>query len=334
MADFFLTGATGFMGRHLIKQLHDEGHDLYCLVRKKHPLTEKYQRINWIYGDLNNPGRYTRELKKADYVIHMAGIITTRSRDEYYRVNVEGTRKLLNACQENSRDLKRFLYMSSIAAVGAKSENSLLTEDDPPEPETEYGKSKLLAETETLKCVSEFPVVILRPTFIYGPGDTRGLKFLKLLSEQNELISFSIIETASLCYISDLVSACLLALTKPVSSGQIFHISDPKVYTWKQVNTILKQIVGELYPLTSDDNFIFKRMFNDSRDSHRKKLTDRPLRKYWGCSIDKACKLLGFEPKYTLLNGARETIRWYHDRSLYNSNLKYEHSRLKGRVER
>ncbi|UCG62245.1 MAG: NAD(P)-dependent oxidoreductase, partial [Candidatus Zixiibacteriota bacterium] len=313
MADFFVTGATGFIGRHLIDRLLNDRHGIRCLVRSEHPMMKEYPEIRYIHGELNDADRYVGELVDVDYVIHMAAIVSSRRPEDYHRVNVEGTRTLLEACRRNGHRIRRFLYMSSIAAVGAKSENALLTENDQPQPDSVYGKSKLRAEQEVLRYSSEIPMVVLRPAFIYGPGDVRGLNSLKLLSEQDELISFRLIETASLCYVSDLVSACFAALTKPVSSGEIFNISDPNVYTWKQIHEILGSVVREVYPEGKENNFIFKRIFDEDADTPGNARRGNPQRKYWGCSIDKARRVLGFQPQYTLLGGARETIQWYRD---------------------
>lgn len=328
MADFFVTGATGFIGRHLVTRLLEDRHSIRCLVRGEHPMMEEYPAIHWIRADLNDADRYAGQLNDVDYVIHMAAIVSSRRPEDYHRVNVEGTRSLLQACRRNGNRIRRFLYMSSIAAIGAKSEDALLTENDQPRPDSVYGKSKLRAEQEVLRYVREFPVVVLRPAFIYGPGDVRGLNSLKLLSEQDELISFRIIETASLCYVSDLVSACVAALTKPLSSGEIFNISDSNVYTWKQIHDILGRVVSEVYPGGTENNFIFKRTFHEEADPSENARPRSPQRKYWGCSIDKAKRVLGFAPQYSLLGGAGETIRWYREHNLFGDQSTDEHGQL------
>lgn len=313
----FVTGATGFVGRHLVRRLLDEGMILTCLSRSGLPFNDNDSRIHWVSGDLNQSAHYAESLKDADCVIHLAGIINSRHREDYHNINVEGTSRLLEACRTYATSLKKFVLVSSIAALGPNSTGNLLSEKDVPRPETEYGKSKLLAEMEALKYVADFPVVILRPTFVYGPGDMRGLKFLKLLSEHDELISFSVIETAGLCYVEDLVSACVLSFRKPGSSGQIFHISDKQAYTWRQVNEILKQVITNLYPGPRSDNFIFRRVLDQKSPVSDQMCDGRLIRKYWGCSIDKANRLLDFVPQYTLREGALETIRWYRDCDLY-----------------
>jgi len=317
MTNCFVTGASGFIGRHLVKRLIEEGLNPVCLAHQDRQMAGNHPGTTWIRGDLSHPHQYADILRNVDFVIHLAGIITTRRREDYYRTNVNGTRMLLEACRANAPSLKRFVLVSSIAAVGPSSDNHLLSEEDTPQPETEYGRSKLLAEREALKHASNMPIVTLRPTFVYGPGDMRGLKSLKLLSEQNRLISFSLIETACLCYVSDLVAACVKSLTKPDASGKIFHISDPEVYTMGQINETLKQVISELYPDPPTNNFIFKRIFDSPPE-----LSNRPGygrgRKYWGCSVEKAKKELHFDPRYNLLEGARETISWYRDHNLYD----------------
>ncbi len=319
MANYFITGASGFIGQHLIKHLLKSNNKLYCLTRSVSQDIPFHKNLNWIKGELADYKKYTDILKDTDYVIHLAGIINTRRPEEYHRVNFEGTKYLLKACLEDGVRLKKFLHMSSIAAVGPKSVNSLLTENDTPLPETEYGKSKYRAERLMFDYAKELPVVILRPSFIYGPGDIRGLKFLNLLSSQNELISFTVIETACLCHVADLVEACQLAIDKSYPSGEIFQISDPTAYTWRQINSILKKIVVELYPKNHENNFIFKRFFTNI-PTDGKVYNIRKVRKFWGCDIRKAQNILDFNPKHSLSTGARETIKWYRDHNLYNGN--------------
>lgn len=314
----FVTGATGFIGRRLVKRLLDEGLILSCLARSDHRIGDDDNRIHWVRGNLNQSDRYAESLKDTDCVIHLAGTINARRREDYHTTNVEGTAKLLEACRAHATSLKRFVLVSSIAAIGPNSTDSLLSEDQAPQPETEYGKSKLLAEEEALKYAAEFPIVILRPTFVYGPGDMRGLKFLKLLSEQDELISFSVIETASLCYVEDLISACVLSFRKPISSGEIYHISDPQVYTWRQVHETLRDVITNLYIDPPSDNFIFKRTLDQKAPVSDQICDGRLVRKYWGCSIEKAGRHLDFVPRFTLREGALETIRWYRDCNLYD----------------
>ncbi len=281
MAIYFITGASGFIGQHLIKHLLKSNHKLYCLSRNIPQAIPVHENLNWIEGELKDYKKYSDILKDADYVIHLAGIINTRRPEEYHRVNVEGTKYLLKACLEHGERLNKFLHMSSIAAAGPKPDNFLLSENDTPLPETEYGKSKYRAEQFVLEYAKDLPVVILRPSFIYGPGDIRGLKFLNLLSSQNELISFTIIETACLCYVDDLVEACQLAIDKSYPSGEIFNISDPTAYNWKQINSILKKIIEDLYPANYEDNFIFKRLFAE-KPTGEPNYSNRPIWKFWG----------------------------------------------------
>jgi len=317
MANCFVTGASGFIGQHLVKRLIEEGMNPVCLARQDHQMAGNHGGTEWVRGDLNHPHQYADNLRNVDFVIHLAGLITARRREDYYRTNVEGTRKLLEICRANAPSLKRFVLVSSIAALGPSSENILLSEEYVPRPETEYGRSKLLAEREVLKHASNIPTVILRPTFVYGPGDMRGLKSLKLLSEQDRLISFSLIETACLCYVTDLAAVCVRSLTEPNASGKIFHIADPEVYTLRQINETLKQVILELYSDPPTSNFIFKRIIDSSPELNSRSGCGQG-RKYWGCSIEKAKRELHFDPRYNLLEGARETISWYRDHNLYD----------------
>lgn len=313
MAKYFITGGTGFVGRHLLQKLSTKNNDISCLFRPDSQLPDKRDSIRWVKGDLLDIRSYKDALEETDYVIHMAGLLSARRRRDYERVNVEGTSALLRACKETGKPLKRFIHMSSIAAMGSNSEGKRLKETDACSPHSEYGKSKYQAEKAVLSYATYFPVVILRPTFVYGPGDLRGLKFLQSLNNPNSLLWALPIKTISLCHVVDVVQACLLAAQKNIRTGEIFIISDPKISNfkkvWETLDSVLQNILGQhIYRKNRRMPF-----FTDMTSKFHPEISKKKQYQFWACDTSKARSILGFHPEMPFKKGAFDTILWYMD---------------------
>jgi nucleoside-diphosphate-sugar epimerase len=178
MKRILITGASGFIGSFIVEEALRQGMETWAAVRSSS--SRAYlndQRINFIELDLSDEQRLTEQLKdhQFDYVVHAAGVTKCINKDDFRRVNTEGTRHLVAALRALRMPIERFVFLSSLSVMGAIREQQPYTEireDDTPQPNTAYGKSKLEAE-ETLKARSEeqFPYVILRPTGVYGPRE-------------------------------------------------------------------------------------------------------------------------------------------------------------------
>ena len=311
MAKYLITGATGFIGAHLLQKVCSSENEIFCLYRpKKQPPPNTYS-IRWIEGDLLDSNAYKEALKESDYVIHLAGLLSARRKEDYSLINVEGTAALLEACKEVGAPLKRFVHMSSVAAGGPNHDGQLLNETDSYAPQTEYGKSKLQAE-QVAQYYSKFiPIVILRPTFVYGRGDIRGLKFLKSLNNPVFLLWASQIKTICLCHVTDVVQGCFLSMQKDVESGNIFIISDPGVSifenVWKPLEEIFCEILGEDHSQEDHRMSVFSKLsslFNTAASKAGRG-------QFWACDTSKAQTILGFSPEMPFRKGAYDTILWY-----------------------
>ena len=167
-----VTGATGFIGRHLVKALCNEGYAVRCLVRKSSKI-EELEKLNveMSFGDLFDLSSLEKAIKGVSIIFHTAGEVYSSNPADHDEVNVRGTKNLLDA--SINKQIDRIVYFSSIAATGPMvDEKILLNENAPYNPINVYGVSKHKAEVMALKSYKDYkiPVVILRLPIVYGPG--------------------------------------------------------------------------------------------------------------------------------------------------------------------
>ena len=314
-----VTGATGFIGSHLVYVLLESGYEVDVLVRRKSDLRWlPGKRINLIYGDLVEKGAIP-SLDRFDHIFHLGGATRTLHTADFYRINRDGTERLLDAAR-NIRGLKRFVYLSSQAAAGPSPEDRPQTEEDLPRPVSPYGKSKLQAEHAVLDCRDRFHVTILRPCAVYGQRDTYMLELFKSIS-RGFLPSFGKGPMyLSFCYVQDLVRALILSVRNDHSSGEVFFISDGERYSMdffaEQVSEELCvrvhkiQIpvwIARVYAALADGWGLVKKK---PAAFGRNKCAEG-IQRNWVCSIGKAQTKLGFRPDYDLKTGLKATLQWY-----------------------
>lgn len=216
-----VTGATGFIGGHLIKRLLTDNHDIVCLVRseeKKKSIQSQYD-VTCITGDLTEPKSLSKiPAEEIDVVIHLAamGHVSSVSEEAYQSfvsINEHGTQNLIKVFQE-SRRLKKFIHFSSTAAMGFIGE-PVLNEKSTPNPVTPYQKSKFRSEQVVNNAYKNehFPAIICRPCMVYGPGGYGEFhKFCRLMKKgvfpkvgRGENLT-------PLVYVEDVVNAVMIIL--------------------------------------------------------------------------------------------------------------------------
>lgn len=172
-----VTGATGFIGSHLVKKLLENGETVRCLVRASSNL----DRLNGLdvelrQTDFSDSDSLKRGIQGSDIVYHCAGCIAALHKEEMYQTNCENTKRLAEVCM-NSDSAPKFLFISSLAAAGPmKGKNAPLREEWMTEtPVSVYGKSKLAAEIELRKISSNLPISIIRPPMVLGSNDKCSL---------------------------------------------------------------------------------------------------------------------------------------------------------------
>ncbi len=190
----FITGCNGLVGSFIARKLLANGEKIIALKRKTSSmalLDDIAHEIEWLEGDIADIELLNSAISRCDTVIHTAAIISfsPRLRDKMYKVNVEGTANVVNAALQHN--IKKFCYISSIAAIGRKKGEQVITENtlwEDSEMNTHYAKSKYLAELEVWRGIEEgLPAFIVNPSVILGPGDwnTGSTKLFRYVFRQN-----------------------------------------------------------------------------------------------------------------------------------------------------
>lgn len=332
-----ITGATGFIGSRLAKRLTRDGFVVICLARKISS-KERVKQLTKLgtkiyYGDVADENSLKDLPTDVDVVYHLAALIdhSFTSYRPYYQANVVGTQNLAKRFLNSG--VKKFIFTSSIAAIGlAKTETGFINEEVRCNPITFYGKSKLEAEKLLFHYYKDFkfPIMILRPPTVYGPGGKDGfletVKFVKRKIEKRRPIFYVGRGTAltSLCYIDNLIDALILAM-KSKSIGEVFHIDDGRPYSNKEIlGTISITLNGKpveiyvpkafLYALACVSEFLDNTLKISIRGLSREKL--KTLSTSMAFDISKAGKYLGYNPTSNFKKLVEKTVAWYKESNL------------------
>jgi nucleoside-diphosphate-sugar epimerase len=318
-----VTGGTGFVGSHLVELLLRRGYDVLCLVRDP-------KRLRWLTGvkvrlatgDCSDPASLAAAVRNVAVVYHVAGLTKAHRNSDFFEVNQFGTRNLLEACERHTPGLGKFILVSSLAAAGPAREGRPLTERDAPHPVSDYGRSKLRAEEETLRFRERFPVIILRPSAVYGPRDTDVFELFRWSTKGFLLDVGSGERFMNWCHVQDLAEALLLAGEARVPSGSIYFVAEDRVYSSSEFRRALmttggvraRQIsvpawAGYLIGTLSE---MAGRVRGRVTIMNRQKVREA-VERYWTCDLEKAHAELGFHARVTLEQGLAATWVWYRE---------------------
>jgi nucleoside-diphosphate-sugar epimerase len=316
-----VTGSTGFIGSHLVESLIQRGIQVRCLVRKTSDLRWlKDLPVEFVYGDCNEMGSLKEAMKGVDQVFHLAGVTKAIDEKTYFEVNAHGTENLIHACLEHNPHLEKFIYLSSQAAAGPCHNGRKKKESDGCEPVSPYGQSKRLGEKLAIEHAHELPLLILRPSAVYGPRDQDIYAFFKLLSKRIKPCLVGQDQHLSLCYVQDVICAILLAAESQESKGEIFFLSDGHDYRMDEIGDVFAQAMGVtplsipvpkwvIFGIASFSEYLSKLSRKPPLISRGK--AEEMVQEDWGCDITKARTVLGFEPRIHLAQGAKLTVDWY-----------------------
>jgi dihydroflavonol-4-reductase len=292
-----VTGATGFIGRHVVASLRARGDEVTAVGR---PLEREV---------------VAKAIAGAETVIHLAGVVSTSREEEYVAVNVDGTRAVAAAARERGT---RLVHVSSLAAAGPAGRQAPRTEDDPPAPVTAYGRSKLEGE-RAVTAVSGLQWTILRPGVVYGPGD-RALLPLFVLATRGVLPHIGRSGAAyTFVHISDLVRTIVAAVDRG-ASGDVLFVGHPEPVTARALLEGVRRAVGRRAVIVRVPLLVLRlvALLGDAGGALRGKPLPMNSRRYaelttegFVCRVDRLRGRLGIAATVGLDEGLAEAAAWY-----------------------
>jgi nucleoside-diphosphate-sugar epimerase len=322
-----ITGGTGFIGRHLLKALCEKECSVEVLVRKSSNVESlKRLGITLQYGDILDKESLDKVIDKTTSVVyHLAAKLGQWGvqEKEIYRVNVEGTKNLLEVCLE--KGISHFIFCSTPGVIG-KTGNKAAKEYLPYNPPYIYERTKCEAEKLVIRYYQEkgIPITIIRPDFVYGPYDLRRLKLYRAIKNRRFLIIGDGRAYLHPTYIDDVIQGFEIVMNNPKAIGEIYNIAGPRPITVNEyieticevlkvpipkikVPKILARITAFMCECISNvigqEPFISQSKINFLTISH-------------GSDISKAKTQLGYSPQFEFKDGIARTIDWYYQHNL------------------
>lgn len=315
-----LTGATGFVGSHAAEAFVRAGFDVRALVRSRErarsldPLS-----VQLVDGALEDEAALRTACEGIGTVVHLAALTHARTDAEYEKANVEGTRRLLEAALEARA--RKFIYLSSLAAVGPAVDGRGARAHDPPRPLTAYGRSKLAGERVCMEAADRIEVLILRAPAVYGPRDTDLYHFFKLARRGVIPVPMGPARKLQMVHVQDLARALVLAARARAAAG-VYHIAESRSYTWEEMGRAVGDAVGRgvrvvrvpaalmsgLAAVSETAAGLAGRSSIFNRDKARELLAPG-----WLCETEAARAALNFEADIPLADGLRMTAQWYRE---------------------
>lgn len=325
-----ITGASGFIGSHLVERALAEGATAWAAVRptsSRRYLTDP--RIRFVELDLSDDDRLRAQLEQHraqhgawDYVVHAAGATKCRCEADFFRTNTEGTLRLARLLVATGALRGRFVFISSLSVCGPihEADGGLIGEADEPRPDTAYGRSKLEAE-RGLALLDQAPdYIVLRPTGVYGPRERDYYLMAKSIARH---VDFSVgwrPQTLTFIYVADLVEAAFLALERG-ESGRAYFLTDGAAYRSRDFSDLLSRAIGvrrvlhvkaplwllrAVCAVVGGWAGLTGRTATLNMDKYR-----IMKQRNWQCDIRPARHELGYTPRYPLARGVAETVAWY-----------------------
>jgi nucleoside-diphosphate-sugar epimerase len=333
MPDVLVTGASGFIGQHLVRTLLARGERVRALVRSRaraEPLAELGAVL--VPGDVTQPESLHAAVAGCQVVFHLAGRITAPSLSGFLEVNELGTRHLAAVCAQQPLR-PRLVVVSSLAAAGPAPPGSLRSEAEPPQPVSHYGRSKLAGERAAAEYADRLSVSIVRPPIVFGPADRATLiMFRPIVRHGVQLLiggrdtRYSLIHVDDLC--AGLVRVAERGQTLPVGENPhgvgVYYLADPDPRNLLELGQEIAHAAGQGVPRRIHvpawlvwtaatcgqiAGWLRGKMGHVNVDKAREALAGN-----WTCSVERARSELDFAPAFSLTERLRATTLWYRER--------------------
>jgi nucleoside-diphosphate-sugar epimerase len=326
-----VTGASGFIGQHLVRRLIGRGDRVSCLVRATSRLDElRSSGAQLIVGDATDRAGIEQALaeSQAGVVFHLAGLVKAVRPADFARVNAGGVESVAAACAHRA-ERPVLIIVSSLAATGPGAADQPRGEGDSPAPVSAYGRSKLAGELAAARHAGEMEITIVRPPIVFGPGDRGVLEIFRPIARRGvHVVPGRQERRVSLIHVADLVALLLLAAGKGErlrpngAPGQgIYFIAAQEDPTYVELGQAMARALGRKRARVVHLPGPLVRLVGFCGDALGR-VRQRPgwvnsdkmaeaLAGSWTCSSAKAREQLGWSPAATLADRLRETAQWY-----------------------
>jgi nucleoside-diphosphate-sugar epimerase len=340
MTTSLVTGANGFIGFQLVRDLIARGDNVICLARTP-VAAERLERLGAriVAGDVTSPDSLAPAIEKVDTVYHLAGLVRARSAAEFLRTNQAGVANLLDACRRRITP-PTVLLVSSLAAVGPAREGRPRTEEEPPRPVSHYGRSKRAGELEAVARAGDLPITIVRPPIVMGEGDKVGLTLFRMIRQARlHLVPGWRRSKLSIIHVRDLTAVLVAAAERgarlPAGNGKengargtdaidpqgYYFVASERDPTYVELGRLIGEAMGKrcvmviafprpaVWPIAAFGEImarIRRRAPFAGIDKAREALAG-----HWTCSAARAQADLGFAPSAPLTEWLRQTAEWY-----------------------
>jgi nucleoside-diphosphate-sugar epimerase len=316
-----ITGATGFIGSHLVETLVKKEWDVTCYIRPRSrtDFLRKFP-IRLIKGHVDDQPQLEKALAGQDYVFHLAARIRSARPEVYDKANHQYTKNLAQACLKTNPSVSRLLYVSSISAAGPSLPGQYSDEKKTDSPTSEYGRSKLKGEHAVIDLKNRLPFTIIRPPNVYGPRQQETELLVNLIRRKIVPVLKERGEITSLIYITDLIEGIIKAACSQKTIDQTYYLTDSHGYSWRNIIlTIKKYILGSSLYLPLYEHIILLtawifdllKTFRIFKSYFGRRAWITMTRTPWLFSPEKAKKDFCFKAEYTLERGIKETVEYY-----------------------
>jgi nucleoside-diphosphate-sugar epimerase len=328
MQHALVTGASGFIGGHLVETLLQRGDAVRCLIRKTaDEAALKEQGAEVCFGDITEPDSYASLMDGIDVVYHLAGLTSALDPADLFRVNRDGTANLIRLAAEQPKP-PVFIHVSSVAAVGPAPSDRPRTNDDEPNPVSNYGRSKRAGEVAVLEFADRVPISIVRPGIVFGPRNRETLPIFKTIRQLRvHPVAGLKPPPLSLIYISDLTEILIRCAEQgkriqPGNSTAGHYFACASEYPdYAQWGEMMKPALGRPFALTLPVVFplpwvlagsatVVSRLRRQATSFNIDKIREAKVAS-WACHDDSTSEDLQFVARASVQERTRETAEWY-----------------------
>ena len=312
-----VTGATGFVGSHLVDALLQAGCTVTALARSPTKAATLVERgVTIVSGDLHREPALNQAVADQDIVYHVAGVVAARSEADFLLANRDGTRNLAAAAERGG--CPRFILISSLAAAGPAPRHRPLNGTEEPHPVTAYGRSKLAAEQVVRSTSLSWSIV--RPAVVYGPRDREVLKLFRLARLGIAPIFGSGDQELSAIHAADLARALLAVGTSSQTAGHTYHACHPQIFTSLEFNQAIGSAIGHAVRPLRIPARVGRLLLRLTEASARMAgqptiLTSDKANEFfqpaWTGDPSPLMRDGGWQPAFDLQSGLADTYQWY-----------------------